>query len=522
MKNFRIQYLLICLCSGLVCLGQPGTDGFVQYRYPGGAVSSEGRVVNGKPEGYWKSYYEDGTLKSEGNRVASLLDSTWRFYGQDGMLTTTIEYKGDRKNGVLRKYGQAGILLSEETFVDDQKNGMSLTFHPSGAVHWAVPFKDGREEGKAVEYAEDGRIITIAEHRAGLLRTKENINRMDEQGWKQGLWREYWPDPRLTPGQLPKPKLEGRYVDDKRQGIFKEFDPSGALRTMEKYDQDQVQKDAEEVKLLAIRNTYHPNGKVASVGSYSRNGQREGLFRSFDDSGSPISAAIYQGDRRMSEGQVSTSGALTGRWTEFYVTGEKRAEGEYKDGRKEGPWVFYHRGGEVEQRGNYVNGLPQGEWVWFFPGGARHREENYRKGREDGPSVEYDSTGAVITQGEYIDGLKDGRWIYQLGDHREEGAYKDGLRDGEWVFTYPDGRRAFVGSFVNGEPKGRHRWWWPNGRLEHEGRYSGGLEQGDHIFYDELGNVRMIINYRNGAEIKLLEEKLPPPYEPGGDGGDTP
>lgn len=160
--------------------------------------------------------------------------------------------------------------------------------------------------------------------------------------------------------------------------------------------------------------------------------------------------------------------------------------------------------------------------MWFFPGGARHREENYRKGREDGPSVEYDTSGAVITQGEYIDGLKDGRWIYQLGDHREEGSYKDGLRDGEWVFTYPDGRRAFVGSFVNGEPKGRHRWWWPNGRLEHEGRYSGGLEQGDHIFYDELGNIRMVINYRNGAEIKLLEEKLPPPYEPGGEGGDLP
>ena len=390
----------------------------------------------------------------------------------------------------------------------DAKNGDTRTFYPDGKVHETIPFKDGREEGKAYEYEQDGRIITIYEYRAGLLRSKEVLNRYDDKGWRQGFWREYWPNGRT--------KWEGKFVDDKRQGIFKEYDVNGTLKTMEKYDQDEVQKDAEEVKLLAIKNTYHSSGKVATIGSYSKDGKKEGLFRNFDGAGKATTAAIYQGDQKMSEGTVSDVGALQGHWIEYYGTSEKRAEGEYKDGKKDGPWTFYHRTGEVEQKGTYVNGLPQGEWVWFFAGGGRHREEHYRKGKEDGASVEYDTTGQVITQGEYIDGLKDGQWVYQVGDHKEVGAYKDGLKDGEWVHTYENGKRNFVGKFNNGEPAGKHRWWWPNGELKMEGKYVAGLAEGDFNHYDEVGRLIITIRYRAGAEMKLDDVKLPPPYEPGG------
>lgn len=509
---------MLCVFTVCVvaCSGQGGEDGFTQYRYPNGKVSSEGRLVNGKPEGYWKSYYETGVLKSEGNRIASQLDSMWKFYDPQGRLTTEIAYAEGKKSGPTRKYGENNELLSEELFIADVKNGETRTFYADGKLHELIPFKDGKEEGKAYEYEQDGRIITIYDYRAGLMRSKEVLNRYDDKGWRQGFWREYWPNPGARPAQALKPKWEGKFIDDKRQGIFKEFDMNGTLKTMEKFDQDEIQKDAEEVKMLSIRNTYHSSGKVSTIGSYSKDGKKEGLFRSFDDAGKPTTAAIYQGDQKMSEGAVSDVGALQGHWIEYYGTGEKRAEGEYKEGKKDGPWTFFHHGGEVEQKGNYVNGLPQGEWVWFFVGGARHREEHYRKGKEDGASMEYDSTGAVITRGEYIDGLKDGQWLYQLGDHKEVGAYKDGLKDGEWVHSYENGKRNFVGRFINGEPTGKHRWWWPNGELKTEGKYSAGLQEGDFNYYDEVGRPIITIKFKNGAEVKLDTEKLPPPYEADG------
>ncbi|HRO38867.1 MAG TPA: hypothetical protein PLZ25_03015, partial [Flavobacteriales bacterium] len=393
-------------------------------------------------------------------------------------------------------------------FEQDVKNGPSRTFHPDGSVASMVNFEQGKEEGKAYVYGEDGRPITITDWRAGVLQRRREINRYDEGHLRQGPWQGYYPNGNL--------KWEGSFVDDRRQGIFKEYDKQGNLLELAKYDQDQLLPDAQETVLLTLRNTYHSNGTVSSIGSYTKDGRKEGLFRDFDASGKPVDASIYRDDRIVATGAVSEAGAMNGPWTEYYATGEKRAEGSYVEGRKEGLWTFYHRGGEVEQKGNYREGLPQGEWRWFYPTGQLHREEHYRKGREDGTSVEYAADGAVILQGQYIDGLKDGEWAYHVNGHTDKGAYRDGLRSGPWASTYDNGRKYFTGSFVAGARDGKQKWYWPNGRLKLEGKYSAGLEQGDFNYFNEDGTLLLTIRYKDGSEMKLNDAKLPPPYEPAG------
>ena len=42
---------------------------FQQFFYANGVLSSEGLLIDGKPEGLWKTYYESGTLKTEGERA---------------------------------------------------------------------------------------------------------------------------------------------------------------------------------------------------------------------------------------------------------------------------------------------------------------------------------------------------------------------------------------------------------------------------------------------------------------------
>jgi antitoxin component YwqK of YwqJK toxin-antitoxin module len=68
------------------------SNGHNVFHYPNGKVSSEGFMVNGQPDGYWKTFYEDGTLKSEGNRKNFLLDSAWRFYDDSGKIVVEINY----------------------------------------------------------------------------------------------------------------------------------------------------------------------------------------------------------------------------------------------------------------------------------------------------------------------------------------------------------------------------------------------------------------------------------------------
>jgi antitoxin component YwqK of YwqJK toxin-antitoxin module len=326
-------------------------------------------------------------------------------------------------------------------------------------------------------------------------------------GLKQGAWKEFHPSGKV--------RWEGNYVDDRLQGVVKEYDVQGNLKSLRKYDAGQVDSMAQDKLLVDIKRTYHPNGRVASLGSYSKSGRKEGLFKEFAPDGSLVGARIYAGDRLVSEGRVNDVGALEGPWVEYYATGEKRAEGSYKEGRRDGAWSFFHRSGKVEQKGNYVAGLPQGEWKWYYESGALHREEYYRRGREDGASMEVAEDGSVLTQGAYIDGNKEGPWVYHVGDHREEGAYKDGLRDGPWRFTYHDGTRNFTGTYVDGAPQGRHKWYWPNGELKREGKYGAGLAQGDFIHYNENGFPVMTITYRDGVEVRIDGVRVPPPLQPG-------
>jgi hypothetical protein len=41
-----------------------------------------------------------------------------------------------------------------------------------------------------------------------------------------------------------------------------------------------------------------------------------------------------------------------------------------------------------------------------------------------------------------------------------------------------------------------------------------GSEQGDFNHFDENGTLVLTIQYKDGGEMKLDNEKLPPPYQP--------
>jgi len=93
MKKLFINIILTFCVSGLFAQGtETDKDGFHQFKYPNGVISSEGIIKDGKPEGYWKSYYVTGVKKSEGKRTSFLLDSLWLFYDQAGDTTENISY----------------------------------------------------------------------------------------------------------------------------------------------------------------------------------------------------------------------------------------------------------------------------------------------------------------------------------------------------------------------------------------------------------------------------------------------
>jgi antitoxin component YwqK of YwqJK toxin-antitoxin module len=471
---------------------------YTVYYYDNGNVSSEGYMVDGKPDGYWKTYYPNGQIKSEGNRENFQLDSTWIFYNEEGEKVSEITYNEGIKEGELRTYKNE-VLYEIALFENDKRAGFSTLFYPTGEEWKRIPYVAGKESGEGFEYARDGRVITLLEYEDGYLKRAEKINRKDDRGKRRGPWIEFHPNGIIA--------MEGTYMNDLKNGIFKTYDKEGNLLSLEKYRNGELVVDTEEAVILDLRNTYYPDGTVKSSGGYV-DGKKEGTHRFYDEEGNVINTIVYHRGERTAEGIVDTKGDFQGDWKLFYDTGELKAEGSYENSKRNGEWIFYHKNGEVEHRGKYVEGLPNGKWTWYFDNGKLRREEFYRRGKEDGASVEYDIEGNVITQGEYIAGYKEGEWFYHVGDHTEKGTYRDGERTGVWVHEYPDGELNYEGEYVAGLPVGKHRWYHPNGQIKKEGKYSSGVRVGTWKTYNQEGIQVLTVKYKNGMEWKINGKRV--------------
>lgn len=485
-------------------------DGFRQFFYPSGKLSSEGSLRSGKPDGYWKSYYENGKMKSEGNRKDFDLDSLWKFYNEDGKLILEINYKKGRKNGLRTSYLDKETI--RENYKNDIKDGFTTYYYPDGKIKLEVPFSKGVEQGFGREFAPDGTIITLTEYKKGFIVDRQRINRRDREGLKQGKWFTFYENGNI--------RLEGTYRDDKKDGYFKEYTETGDLKKISKYIMDELQPDAEEIARLQTRNEYYPDGKIRVSAMY-RNDKPEGMWREYKPDGSIEKSVMYHNGIITGEGNVLDDGSKDGHWKEFYTDGSLKAEGNYEDGKQVGDWKFFHLNGKLEQNGRYnKQGRPEGTWKWFYEDGRLLREETYRNGLRDGLLSEYDEDGKLIQEGEFVNGEEDGQWFYLTGDNYVRGTYRDGMRSGMWL-TYTlvkngektDSLLVFKGNFIDDLPDGKHTRYWDNGKVHDEGTYVAGKKEGDWTINNSDGTLFLVITYKDGVEIRFDGVKIKPPFE---------
>lgn len=494
-------FFLILLVLPSVFLAQPGSPDYKIFYYDNGSVSSEGNFKDGKPDGWWKTYFPNGELKSIGKRTNFELDSLWTFYTDEGILESKINYQNGQKNGTEILFNEEGNQKEINTYIDGLKTGESILFYSTGEKYRTIPFEENKEKGMGYEFAKDGRIITKVKYDQGYLRSIEKINRLDESGRRKGYWEILGPNNKV--------KEEGNYTQDKRNGIFKFYDRKGVLEKMITYKNGvEVTEEEQASVILNIKKSFYDSGAIKIIGSYDGD-NKQGVFRQYDENGNIISAELYKKNQKIGEGLIDKNGFRQGPWKLYYPSGEIQAEGEYVDNLKEGKWKYFYTSGKSRQVGQYRKGLPHGEWNWYYENGLSWREEIYRKGKEDGLMTEYDTLGNVILTGEYIDGYKNGLWVSHINDHKEEGEYIDGEKHGKWRFTYENGRKNFEGEYQGGIPVGKHVFYYSNGLKREEGKYSGGEKEGDWKVYNELGEVKNVLKYKQGIVVKINGQKVP-------------
>jgi uncharacterized protein len=508
----KICVSIICFCLLCIChfpVNSQDTPNFTRFYHPNGQVSSEGMMIDGKPDGYWKTYNVSGIMISEGLRTNFELDSTWNFYNHKGELENVINYKYGKKNGYSFTYSfeksALGTLIAKELYLNDQKQGRAYYYYPSGKLKEEVNFVDGKKEGDAKEYDEAGNLITLLEYYNNFLINRERINRTDAKGSKQGVWKEFYGN-----GNIHK---EMFYVDDQLDGIFREFSESGALLSSVRYEKGEIRIDDEAKSLeenieIDFRQEYYDNGKLKYSGSF-KNKIPVGIHRYYNEEGNILSSEVLdESGIVISQGLIDETGNINGPWKDLYPDGKIKAEGAYVNNLRSGKWIFYYYNGQKEQEGNYLRGNYEGTWRWYHSNGELWREEMYFNGREDGEFAEYDSLGNIVAQGNYINGEKEGFWRLVVGDHIEEGNYQSGIESGIWKHFYIDGTLQFIGEFVQGMPEGKHKFYYPDGSLMEERYYKRGLKEKSHRKFDEDGRLLITIIYKRDQEVRINGEKI--------------
>lgn len=512
MRRFTL-ILAAVLCANTALWAQEvNPNGFNKFFYPDGSISSEGNLRDGKPDGFWKTYYPNGKLKSIGRRTEFQLDSTWLFFDENGDTTSLVNYNHDKKNGFSCAYevyndsAHHNVVKSRELYKDDKRQGFAF-YYVKGVLDSEIPFKDDRKHGEGYQYNSEGTVVALLTYKFGQLIDKSLINRTDDQGRKQGVFRGYYPDKKV--------KWECYYKDDYMNGYYREFDARGKETNVARYIMGVLQNEdknslAAGKDAVKVKNDYYPNGGVKSSGGY-KDSVPVGVHRLYNEAGKINGGVTYDGEgRKIADGIVDGRGREQGKWKLYDTLGVLNANGSYKNGKREGKWLFYFADGKTEQEGEYKDGKPEGTWKWYYNDGRIRRVESFAKGKEDGEYYELSQEGDTLLRGGFSLGDKDGVWRTNTGDALVIEKYSDGSLHGDYeVYYMPEKTLKIRATYLSGNLHGEYRQYFQNGNVAVEGEYAAGSENGTWHFYAEDGLLESTLEYSQGEVVKVDGNSMP-------------
>jgi antitoxin component YwqK of YwqJK toxin-antitoxin module len=167
------------------------------------------------------------------------------------------------------------------------------------------------------------------------LNGKDTINVIDVAGKKQGPWI-VWGKTKPNTCYEPTSKVEeGKYEENKKTGIWKEFYCNGNMKNKITFQNGRPDG-------YAIM--YHDNGKISEEGIWKIN-KWVGNYKLYYDNGQ-----VQQ------EFNFTPTGKREGPQKYYYDNGQVMIEGSWAQGKEAGVIKEYHENGDIKAEKNYNNG----------------------------------------------------------------------------------------------------------------------------------------------------------------------
>jgi antitoxin component YwqK of YwqJK toxin-antitoxin module len=178
--------------------------------------------------------------------------------------------------------------------------------------------------------------IAIAQSSVGKDTIPGGNNFTDTEGKKQGKWVILGKDAHKPEYKDDQKVEEGKYIDSKKTGIWKEYYPNDNLKSSITYENNRPSGYAK---------MYHDNGKIKEEGMW-KNNRWTGDYKLYYDNGQVQQAFAFD-----------ATGKRAGKQTYFYENGQTMIEGTWDGGKEAGVVTEYYDNGEKKSEKNFNGGV---------------------------------------------------------------------------------------------------------------------------------------------------------------------
>jgi len=190
----------------------------------------------------------------------------------------------------------------------------------------------------------------------------QEVNKVDENGNKTGVWTKKYPNGRL--------RYKGEFKNGKEVGTFRFYNNTTS-------------------SIPHIVKEYSDNGNYSYIKFFNR------------------------------DGNVKTEGKMIerkreGKWVYYFTNGNVFSEEYYKNGKLDGVLKNYYANKNVTEETAYKNGLKNGVSKIFTESGVLIEEVVYVDGKLNGPAKYFDLKGVIKESGNYKNNNRDGKWEYYI------------------------------------------------------------------------------------------------------------
>ncbi len=186
------------------------------------------------------------------------------------------------------------------------------------------------------------------------------INQLDENDERHGVWKKYYTNKRI--------RYQGTFNHGKEQGVFKYYSAAQS-------DYPNVIKE------------FNTNNTTAQVSFYDNNGLL-------------LSSGKMNGKERV------------GKWQFYHEDGKTiMSEENYSSGKLDGDYKTFYKSGKPTEVANYKNGELDSVYRKYSIKGHLYQHFNYKNGKLNGKVVYYNrKTGELTTKGEFKNNVRVGTW----------------------------------------------------------------------------------------------------------------